>query len=81
MDAKAQKLTPSQKLKLAEAEVVQLKALIHKIQEEHERQLSTRLAEVQNSNYTLGYDEGFNDATQIAAAQRAEAGIARFFRK
>lgn len=81
MDAKAQKLTPSQKLKLAEAEVVQLKALIHKLQEEHERQLSTRLAEVQNSNYTLGYDEGFRDASQIAAAQKAEQGIARFFRK
>lgn len=81
MDAKAQKLTPSQKLKLAEAEIVKLKDLIFKQTEEHARELSTRLAEVQNSNYTLGYEEGFRDASQIAAAQKTEQGIARFFRK
>lgn len=75
------KLTPAQKLKLAEAEITQLKKLIFNMKDEHARELNTRLAEVQNQNYTLGYDEGFNDATQIAAAQRAEAGIARFFRK
>jgi hypothetical protein len=77
----ADKLTPTQKLKLAEAEIEKLKKLIHKLQDEHMRELNTRLAETQNQNYTLGYDEGFNDATKIAAAQRAEAGIARFFKK
>ena len=76
-----QKLTPTQKLKLAEAEISKLKELIHKLQDEHVRELNTRLAETQNQNYTLGYDEGFNDATQIAAQQRADAGIARFFKK
>lgn len=76
-----QKLTPTQKLKLAEAEISKLKDLIHKLQDEHVRELNTRLAETQNQNYTLGYDEGFNDATKIAAAQRADAGIARFFKK
>lgn len=76
-----QKLTPTQKLKLAEVEISKLKDLIHKLQDEHVRELNTRLAEVQNQNYTLGYDEGFNDATKIAAAQRADAGIARFFKK
>lgn len=75
------KLTPAQKLKLAEAEIVKLKKLVFDQAEEHERQLSTRLAETQNQNYTLGYDEGFRDASNIAAAQRAEAGITRFFRK
>jgi hypothetical protein len=77
----ADKLTPTQKLKLAEAEISKLKDLIHKLQDEHVRELNTRLAEVQNQNYTLGYDEGFNDASKIAAAQRADAGIARFFKK
>jgi hypothetical protein len=76
-----QKLTPTQKLKLAEAEIAKLKELIHKLQDEHVRELNTRLAETQNQNYTLGYDEGFNDASKIAAAQRADAGIARFFKK
>jgi predicted nuclease with TOPRIM domain len=76
-----QKLTPTQKLKLAEAEISKLKELIHKLQDEHVRELNTRLAEVQNQNYTLGYDEGFSDATKIAAAQKAEAGIQRFFKK
>ena len=75
------KLTPAQKLKLAEAEIVKLKDLIFKQTEEHARELSTRLAETQNQNYTLGYDEGFRDASAIAAALKAEAGIARFFRK
>jgi hypothetical protein len=75
------KLTPTQKLKLAEAEIAKLKELIHKLQDEHVRELNTRLAEVQNQNYTLGYDEGFNDASKIAAAQKADAGIARFFKK
>ena len=75
------KLTPAQKLKLAEAEIVQLKELIFKQTEEHARELSTRLAETQNATYTLGYDEGFRDATNICAAQKADAGIARFFRK
>lgn len=79
--AEEKKLTAAQKLKLAEAEVTQLKKLIFNMKDEHARELSTRLAETQNQNYTLGYDEGFNDATQIAAAQRADAGIARFFRK
>lgn len=75
------KLTPSQKLKLAEEEIAQLKQLVFDQAAEHERQLSTRLAETQNANYTLGYDEGFRDASAIAAAQKADAGIARFFRK
>jgi hypothetical protein len=75
------KLTPTQKLKLAEAEIAKLKELIHKLQDEHVRELNTRLAETQNQNYTLGYDEGFNDASKIAAAQKADAGIARFFKK
>jgi len=75
------KLTPAQKLKLAEAEIVKLKELIFKQTEEHARELSTRVAEAQNTTYTLGYDEGFRDATNIAAAQKADAGIARFFRK
>jgi hypothetical protein len=77
----ADKLTPTQKLKLADAEIEKLKKLIFKMQEEHNRELNTRLAEVQNQQYTLGYDEGFNDASKIAAAQRADAGIARFFKK
>jgi hypothetical protein len=75
------KLTPTQKLKLAEAEISKLKDLIHKLQDEHVRELNTRLAEVQNQNYTLGYDEGFSDATKISAAAKADAGIARFFKK
>lgn len=75
------KLTTVQKLKLAEAEVTQLKKLIFTMKDQHAQELSTRLAETQNQNYTLGYDEGFNDATKIAAAERADAGIARFFRK
>jgi hypothetical protein len=75
------KLTPTQKLKLAEAEISKLKELIHKLQDEHVRELNTRLAETQNQNYTLGYDEGFSDASKIAAAQKAEAGITRFFKK
>lgn len=77
----ADKLTPTQKLKLADAEISKLKELIHKLQDEHMRELNTRLAEVQNQQYTLGYDEGYNDAIKIAAAQRAEAGISRFFKK
>jgi hypothetical protein len=77
----ADKLTPTQKLKLADAEIDKLKKLIFKMQEEHQRELNTRLAETQNQNYTLGYDEGFSDATKIASAQRAEAGISRFFKK
>lgn len=77
----ADKLTPTQKLKLADAEIEKLKKLIFKMQEEHQRELNTRLAEVQNQQYTLGYDEGYNDAIKIAAAQRAEAGISRFFKK
>ena len=39
-----QKLTPTQKLKLAEAEISKLKDLIHKLQDEHVRELNTRLA-------------------------------------
>lgn len=77
----SEKLTPTQKLKLADAEIDKLKKLIHKLQDEHMRELNTRLAEVQNQQYTLGYDEGYNDAIKIAAAQRAEAGISRFFKK
>ena len=75
------KLTPTQKLKLAEAEIEKLKKLIHKLQDEHLREMNVRLSEVQNQNYTLGYDEGFKDASKIAAAQKADAGIARFFKK
>lgn len=76
-----QKLTPSQKLKLAEAEVIKLKELIFKQTEEHARELNTRLAEAANQNYTLGYDEGFRDGSELAAVRKADAGIARFFRK
>lgn len=79
--AEKKQLTPTQKLKLAEAEIEKLKKLIFNQTEEHSRELNTRLAEVQNQQYTLGYDEGYSDATKIAAAQRAEAGITRFFRK
>jgi predicted nuclease with TOPRIM domain len=77
----SEKLTPTQKLKLAEAEISKLKDLIHKLQDEHVRELNTRLAETQNQNYTLGYDEGFSDATKTLALARADAGIARFFKK
>lgn len=79
--SEAKKLTPTQKLKLAEAEIAKLKDLIFKQQEEHMRELGSRLAEVQNEQYTLGYDEGFRDGSQVAAVAKADAGIARFFRK
>ena len=76
-----QKLTPTQKLKLAEAEISKLKQLIHKLQDEHFQELQTQKAEYGNEQYTIGYQEGYNEAAKLAAAQRAEAGIARFFRK
>lgn len=76
-----QKLTPTQKLKLAEAEITKLKQLIHKLQDEHITELEQSKAAYGNEQYTLGYQEGYNEASKLAAAQRAEAGIARFFRK
>lgn len=75
------KLTPTQKLKLAEAEITNLKKLIHQLQEEHQQELGQKLADTQNQNYTLGYDEGFRDATNIAAAQKADRFIGKFFKK
>lgn len=75
------KLTPTQKLKLAEAEITNLKKLIHQLQDEHQKELGQKLADTQNSNYTLGYDEGFRDATNIAAAQKADRFIGKFFKK
>lgn len=76
-----QKLTPTQKLKLAEAENEKLKKLIHKLQDEHMTALEQAKAEYGNAQYTLGYDEGYAEGSKLAAVQRADAGIARFFRK
>lgn len=76
-----QKLTPTQKLKLAEAEVTNLKKLIHQLQDEHAKEMSSRIAEASNQTYTMAYDEGFRDATQICAAQKADNFIGKFFKK
>ena len=72
-----EKLTPTQRVKVLEAELKKTMTSLSKLNEVHEKEK----ANIANQNYTLGYDEGFRDATQIANAQRSEAGIARFFRK
>lgn len=76
-----QKLTPTQKLKLAEAEITNLKKLVFQLKEDQQKYLNEELFRVQEQQYQLGYDEGYAEATKLAAAQRADAGIARFFRK
>jgi hypothetical protein len=76
-----QKLTPTQKLKLAEAEITNLKKLVFQLKEDQAKHLNDELFRVQEQQYKLGYDEGYAEATKLAAAQRADAGIARFFRK
>jgi len=76
-----QKLTPTQKLKLAEAEVIKLKKAIMDLQDEHLKQLNKELSRVQEQQWQAGYDEGFTEGKNLAAVARAEAGITRFFRK
>lgn len=75
------KLTPTQKLKLAEAEVTNLKKLIFQLKEDQQKHLNAELHRVQEQQYQLGYDEGFAEGQKLGAAARADAGIARFFRK
>ena len=72
-----EKQTPTQRVKVLEAELKKTMTSLLKLNEVHEKEK----AQVANLAYTQGYDEGFNDATQIASANQREAGIARFFRK
>lgn len=76
-----QKLTPTQKLKLAEAEITKLKQLVFQIKEDQAKHLNVELHRVQEQQYQLGYDEGFAEGQKLAAVTRSEAGITRFFRK
>lgn len=71
------KQTPTQRVKVLEEELKKTMKALLTLNETHEKEK----ANIANQNYTLGYDEGFRDATQVANAQRTEAGIARFFRK
>lgn len=75
------KLTPTQKLKLAEAEVTKLKQLIFQIKEDQAKHLNDELFRVQEQQYALGYEEGFTEGQKLAASAKADAGISRFFRK
>lgn len=65
--------TLTKKLKAADAEIAQLKESILK--------LTDYTAEYGNGQYTLGYDDGYKAAQQDSAMTKADAGIARFFRR
>jgi hypothetical protein len=67
------KPTPAQRVKELETEIKKLEASILK--------LTDYTATYGNEQYTLGFDEGYNQAKIELAVAKADAGIARFFRK
>lgn len=72
------KLTPTQKLKLAEAEVTRLKQLVFTIKEQQQKHLNEELHRVQEQQYQLGYDEGFEEASKLYTAQKSSNIISRW---
>lgn len=76
------KLTPTQKLKLAEAEIADLKKAIFKLQDQHAKETGTALATHGNEQYSLGYAEGLADGRkEMEAAIASQTVINRWFRK
>ena len=76
------KLTPTQKLKLAEAEIADLKKAIFKLQDQHAKETGTALATHGNEQYSLGYAEGLADGRrEMHAAVEAQTVIQRWFKK
>lgn len=73
-----QKLTPTQKLKLAEAEITRLKQLIFTIKEEQQKHLNEELHRIQEQQYQLGYDEGFTEGSKLAAVSKSSTIISRW---
>lgn len=73
----AKKPTPAQRIKELEAEKKKLEELVMRLNHEHGQQLAT----AGNENYSLGFQQGYDQAKVDLAVQRADAGIARFFRK
>jgi hypothetical protein len=67
------KPTAAQRVKELEAEIKKLEASILK--------LTDYTATYGNEQYTLGFDEGCNQAKIELAVAKADAGIVRFFRK
>lgn len=67
------KPTPAQRVKELETEIKKLEASILK--------LTDYTATYGNEQYTLGFDEGYAQAKIELAVAKADAGIARFFRK
>lgn len=76
------KLTPTQKLKLAEAEIAELKKAMFKLQDTHAHETGTALATHGNEQYSLGYAEGLADGRrEMQAAVEAQTVIQRWFKK
>lgn len=73
----AKKPTPAQRIKQLEAEKKKLEDFIMKSNHDFGQQLAT----AGNENYSLGFQQGYDQAKVDLAVQRADAGIARFFRK
>jgi len=73
----AKKPTPAQRIKELEAEKKKLEDFIIKSNHDFGQQLAT----AGNENYSLGFQQGYDQAKVDLAVQRADAGIARFFRK
>ena len=73
----AKKPTPAQRIKQLEAEKKKLEDFIMKSNHDFGQQLATH----GNENYSLGFQQGYDQAKVDLAVQRADAGIARFFRK
>lgn len=75
--AETKKPTPTQRIAQLEAEKKKLEEFIMKANHDFGQQLAT----VGNENYSLGFQQGYDQAKVDLAVQRADAGIARFFRK
>ncbi len=75
--AETKKPTPAQRIKELEAEKKKLEDFIIKSNHDFGQQLAT----AGNENYSLGFQQGYDQAKVDLAVQRADAGIARFFRK
>lgn len=72
-----EKKTPTQRVKELEAEKKKLEEFIMKSNHDFGQQLATH----GNENYALGFQQGYDQAKVDLAVARADAGIARFFRK
>lgn len=73
-----QKLTPTQKLKLAEAEITNLKKLVFQLKEDQAKHLNEELHRVQEQQYQLGYDEGFEEGSKLAAVSKSSNVLSRW---